>query len=105
MCGKVAGVRNGDVCLSGSSNLRGHTWCRQCQTKHKRDSLRLNDHQQPCTKTVEPELLQIGSKWFRLNDTVSEEQKGQVWALWSKEAEDDQVPEWGLPYEVDAPGD
>lgn len=41
-----------------------------------------------CTETVEPDILEIGSKWYELNGiTKVEEHKNALWELWNREAE------------------
>ncbi|KAL1966016.1 hypothetical protein VTN77DRAFT_4956 [Rasamsonia byssochlamydoides] len=98
-CGKAVDGANGNECITVSTNLTGHSW------SGPEDSPGHHNERRRCTKTVEPDLLQIGSKWFRLDETVSGHEKAHIWRLWSGEALEDQVPGWFLPYEVDPPED
>lgn len=54
---------------------------------------------------MEPDALEIGSKWFAVNDTVSEDEKNALWALWEGEAADEAVPQNLLQYVTDEVAD
>ncbi|GAB1195098.1 hypothetical protein APSETT444_004352 [Aspergillus pseudonomiae] len=57
-----------------------------------------------CNNTVEPVLVDIGTNWFSVNDTVSEEYRGRLWSLWEDDRTDEDVPMYLLQY-VTAPGE
>ncbi|KAI9038238.1 uncharacterized protein KD926_011177 [Aspergillus affinis] len=100
-CGRSAASTNGGRCISGGSNLRGHSWCRLCRTITRRGE----DEDATCTSTVEPDALEIGNKWFSVNETVSGDSRNALWALWDSEAADDSVPQNLLRYEIEAVAD
>lgn len=54
---------------------------------------------------MEPDVLEIGSKWFAVNDTVSEDEKDALWALWQGEAADEAVPQNLLRYVTEGVAD
>ncbi|PLB48710.1 hypothetical protein P170DRAFT_509449 [Aspergillus steynii IBT 23096] len=97
-CGRVAASANRGRCISGGSNLRGHSWCRLCRTITSQSEEQVD----ACTSTQEPDVLEIGSKWFAVNDTVSEDDKNALWALWQGEADDASVPQNLLRFETEA---
>ena len=99
-CGRNAKSTNGGRCLSGNSNLRGHSWCRLCRTKREEDG-----ESATCTSSVEPSVLEIGTKWFQLNDTMTVEHKDALWDLWHREAEDADVQEHLLAYQGEMPSE
>lgn len=93
-CGRNVKATNGGRCIGGSSNLRGHSWCRLCRTSVDQLSQAQSENisnEATCTSTVEPSLLEIGSKWFQLNDSMNTEHKEALWDLWQKEVEDHEV--------------
>ncbi|KAH8434337.1 uncharacterized protein LDX57_011985 [Aspergillus melleus] len=96
-CGRVAASTNGGRCISGGSNLRGHSWCRLCRTVTSGGEI----EDATCTSTAEPDALEIGNKWFSVNETISENDRNALWALWGSEA-DDNVPQNLLRYEIEA---
>ncbi|KAI9041919.1 uncharacterized protein KD926_006256 [Aspergillus affinis] len=93
-CGRVAASANRGRCISGGSNLRGHSWCRLCRTLASETEV----NTAACTSSVEPDALEIGSKWFAINNTVSEDEKNALWALWQGEVVDENVPQSLLRY-------
>ncbi|KAI9035650.1 uncharacterized protein KD926_003161 [Aspergillus affinis] len=97
-CGKSAAATHGGGCISGGSNLRGHSWCRLCGTSTSGVELQAAT----CTSTAEPDALEIGSKWFTVDRTVSEDDRNALWALWDSEADDASVPQKLLRYEIEA---
>ena len=93
-CGRNSRSTNGGRCIGGSSNLRGHSWCRLCRTSVDQlgeDQSEDVNNEATCTSTVEPSLLEIGSKWYQLNDSMAVEHKEALWDLWEKEVEDHEV--------------
>lgn len=53
---------------------------------------------------VEPSLLEIGSKWYQLNDSMDVEHKEALWDLWQKEVEDHEVDSHLQVYVSDVDG-
>lgn len=46
-------------------------------------------------------MLEIGNKWFSVNESVAEDDKNSLWALWGAEVADDSVPQNLLKYQTE----
>ncbi|GES62547.1 hypothetical protein ATEIFO6365_0005068800 [Aspergillus terreus] len=90
-CGRAAASTNGGRCISGGSNLRGHTWCRLCRTRAEAEEA-------PCTETLEPDVLEIGGRMFYLNESVPEDHRDRLWQLWGDEVPVEDVPSELMQY-------
>ncbi|KAI9934713.1 hypothetical protein ASPWEDRAFT_44191 [Aspergillus wentii DTO 134E9] len=96
-CGRNAASTNGGRCISGSSNLRGHSWCRLCRTKRE------EGEEPTCTESVEPNVLEIDGKWFHLKDEMPGNERDALWDLWNNEAVIADMPAEMLKYEEEMP--
>lgn len=104
-CGRVAAATNGGGCISGSSNLRGHSWCRLCRTRKEEQQ---GQQQFPsCMATVAPDVLQIGTHWFQLNDSVPSQHRDLLWDLWAGDLSvaSASLPAYMVAYERAAPSE
>lgn len=46
-------------------------------------------------------MLEIGNKWFSVNESVAEDDKNALWELWGAEVADDSVPHNLLKYQTE----
>ncbi|KAL3478067.1 hypothetical protein BJX99DRAFT_224941 [Aspergillus californicus] len=80
----------GDTCVNVAAQS-GQRWSSNYQESLDRGLA-------PCTDTVEPDLISIGGTWFRVNESITEDDKQALWKLWGKGVS---VPEDLLKYEAD----